>query len=198
MKKIILLLICFLSLITDVTAQIIYNKMENDSTRVKTAGMTCCRSFTDTQVLNVGVQQVIVNSDTAYFVAICVNQLNKGDIPTDGRMLLKTKKDEIIELYNINSLKYQLVQNYGTTTTAYRVGRTLNVRTRENKVVTNQIIGYYPIEENVLNKLFDGVKKIKIELTPQNYEKNFSKDKVGKALHKHYNQLKYDTFKDDF
>jgi uncharacterized protein YggE len=196
MRKILILFVSFFVLAAN--AQIIYNKMENDSTRVKVAGMTCCRNFTDTQVLNVGLQQIIVNSDTAYFIAICINQNVKGDIPTDGRMLLKTKKDEIIELYNSASIKYQLVCDNGTTTTAYRVGRTINVRTRQNTATFNQIIGYYPIGEQILGRLFEGVTKIKIELTPNNYQKVFRKDKVGKAIRKHYLELKHDTFEENF
>lgn len=197
MKKTILTALLLLAAVTS-GAQIIYNQMEDDSTRVKTAGMTTCRSFTDKQVLNVGVQQITVNNDTAYFIAICVNQMGKGDIPTEGRMLLKTKDDEVIELYNVASTKSVLVNDLGTTTTAYRVGRTINVRTTENKFTVNQIIGYYPVEESVLKKLFSGVKKVKIELIPTNYEKEFKKDKVGAALQKHYSELKSDTFMDGF
>lgn len=196
MKKIIIVLLLACTL--PINSQIIYNQMENDSTRVKTAGMTCCRSFTDKRVLNVGVQQIIVNQDTAYFVAICINQLSSGDIPTEGRMLLKTKDDNVIELYNSASTKFILTKDYGTTTTAYMVGRRLNVRTQQNTVRMNQIIGYYPIEETTLMNLSKGVTKVRIELTPTNYEKSFRKDKVGKALLKHYLELKKDGFKENF
>ena len=197
MKKLLFALIMMLPNVA--FSQIIYNKMENDSTRLKLAGMTTCRSFTDSQVLNVGVEQVIVNeADTAYFVAICINMMGAASIPDDGRMLLRTKSGEVIELYNSASTKFQMVKDYGTTTTAYTVGRYITVKSQKNSLTVNQVIGYYPVEESTLTKLFDGVTKVRIELTVKKYEKEFGKDKVGKELEKHYIELKTDSFRDNF
>ena len=197
MKRLIFLFVFGIMSLTGFS-QIIINEKLNDSTYVKVSGMTTCRSFTDTQVLNVGVKQLVVNNDTAWYVAICINQMGMGEIPQDGRMLLKTIDNETIELYNDASAKSVLTINNGTTTTAYSYGRTLRMTTRDTSIKVNQLIGYYAITEEILNKLFNGILKVRIELTNKNYDKEFKKDKVGKALYNHYKELKVDRFNDDF
>lgn len=197
------LIICILGLlgVEQGFSRIIYDQKENDSTRVVSTDMTTCRSFTDTQVLNVGMQQIIVNNDTAFYVCICVNQLSDGNIPTDGRMLLKNKNGEVIELHSSTSTKSSFTTNLGRTTNAYRVGSTLHITSHDNSIKTNQVIGYYPVDYETLKKIFIGIEKVRIEINPKNYEKSFGKDKVGKALEKHFNELKelkHDSFHDNF
>lgn len=68
-------------------------------------------------------------------------------------------------------------------------------------------INYWHVTPEIINKFRKGVKKVKIEFTDDNYEKEFKKDKFGEILYDSYiSELNYinsehkkvDTFKKDF
>ena len=69
--------------------------------------------------------------------------------------------------------------NLGTTTTITKIGQTWYAKTYKNDINVSSIVGSYIIDKNTLISSFKGIKKIRLELSPDNYDKEFSKDKVG-------------------
>jgi hypothetical protein len=197
MKKIIIsLFVCFSCLASN--AQIIVHDVVNDSILIRISGMTVCRSFTDRQVLSVGVRQIACPTDTLYYIVTTINQMSFGGVAENGRMLIRLQNDEVLQLKNYDAMTVKQIYGEGTRTTLHHVGNTTYATTRSAGYKINCNIAMFPIEESDLRKLFNGVKKIKIEMTNKNYEKEFSKDKVGAALRKHYNELKRDSFAENF
>jgi hypothetical protein len=197
MKKLIIsLFVCFSYIASN--AQIIFHDVVNDSILVRISGMTVCRSFTDRQVLSVGVKQIACPTDTLYYVVAVINQMSFGEVAENGRMLIRLQNNDVIQLKNYDTKTIKEIYGEGTRTTLHHVGNTTYATTRESGYKINCNIAMFPIDESDLKKLFIGVKKIKIEMTNKNYEKEFSKDKIGSALCKHYNELKRDMFAEDF
>ena len=92
-------------------------------------------------------------------------------IPTHAKLLLKMEDDSVIELTSILNKEFGIIQH----------------------------LGYFPIDENILQKMFEGVKKIRLELINFNPETGtvgkefrdgeYKKDKLGKDLKEAYEEL---------
>lgn len=181
--------------------------MYGDTLRVFTTSDVICRSFTDRMVLSVSLSRSLIkDGNSFYMINFEVNQMGQCYIPTDGRVLIKTEDDSVIELHSVTSSNSKAwTYNGGTYTRYNRIGNTIYSHSGNTGVTSNRVIGHYVVSEEDLQKMFNGVKKVKMEINPKNYEKTFSKDKVGKALLAEYNILKgkefresNDNFKDGF
>lgn len=54
---------------------------------------------------------------------------------------------------------------------------------------STDILAQFPIDESEIDKLNDGISKIRISLIPVPHEKEFKKDKIGKKLYKMFRKL---------
>ena len=161
-----------------------------DGGTVLTTSETICRSFTDKQVLSVSLSAIIVNKDTTFLLNAKVTTLQPTRIPENGRLLLKFADDSVVKLVSITSEESNnSTMNLGTTTTITKIGQTWYAKTYKNDINVSSIVGSYIIDKNTLISSFKGIKKIRLELSPDNYDKEFSKDKVGKALESQYKAI---------
>lgn len=196
MKRTISLLL-FFSLFTSIYAQkIVGDFLYGDSIRTYVTSEVICRSFTDRMVLSVSMtKSVIKDGSSFYIINFNVNQMEQCYIPSEGRLLIKTQNDEVIELSSLSSANSK-EEVYGNTYTRYhKIGNVIYPTLSGSTIKTNSVTGHYIISEADLQKLFNGVKKIRMEINPQNYEKEFSKDKVGKALRELFELLKGKGFR---
>lgn len=210
MKKYLLVIIMIFTCIVNVNAQdrkIVVDK-QKDSIRTIEALGTCVRKFTDSKILNIGLQTWISPNDTSFCVVTNVNYAYPLGAFDNARMLVKLMDDEVIEFHSVTSDYSETTLQYAKpsiTTTVWknRITSTYN----SNSVNVTRNINYWHITPDIINKLKKGVKKIKIEFTNGNYEKEFNKDKIGNIIYESYlSELNYiqmehkkvDTFKSNF
>lgn len=134
-------------------------------------------------VLMVGMSAIISPEDTLYAINVYINTAAPSIIPDNGRMLIKASNDKVIELFTTKSTPSTSSKWYGNTTVS-RLGSTYFVNTPT--ITTNTAHASYYISEDDLKSLFDGVKKVRIEMTPKMYDKEFKKDLVGSTLKNEY------------
>lgn len=210
MKKYLLIIVMLIVSICNVNSQtrkIVVDK-QKDSVRTIEALGTCVRKFTDTKILNIALQTWITPNDTSFCVITNVNCSYPLGAFDNARMLVKLMDDEVIELYSVTSDYSDVTLQYARptiTTTVWknRITSTYN----SNSVNVTRNINYWHITPDIINKFRKGVKKIKIEFTQSNYEKEFNKDKIGNILYESYiSELDYikkeykkvDNFKSNF
>ena len=210
MKKYLLIFVMLIATITNVNAQtrkIVVDK-QVDSVRTIEALGTCVRKFTDSKILNIGLQTWISPNDTSFCVITNVNSSYPLGVFNNARMLVKLMDDEVIELHSFTS-DYNLVKRqYAKPTVTTSIWRNRITSTyNSNSVNITRNINYWHITPDVINKLKIGVKKVKIEFRNGVYEKEFKKDMFGGILYDSYiSELNYinsehkkvDTFKKDF
>ena len=102
MKKYLLIFVMLIATITNVNAQtrkIVVDK-HVDSVRTIEALGTCVRKFTDSKILNIGLQTWISPNDTSFCVITNVNSSYPLGVFNNARMLVKLMDDEVIELHS--------------------------------------------------------------------------------------------------
>lgn len=131
---------------------------------------TVCRNSTDKMVLSVGLSSMI--SDEKKDTTLCIDtKISFGkplEISKGGTMLLKLSDNSVIELHAIIASEGKVRDIHtvnGFTFSDYSI--------RPSFEVTPEQLG------DIIAK---GVKKIRIEVSPDFYDKEFKKDKVGAAL----------------
>lgn len=210
MKKYLLIIVMLIVSICNVNSQTRKIVVDNqkDSVRTIEALGTCVRKFTDTKILNIAMQTWISPNDTSFCVITNVNCSYPLGAFDNARMLVKLMDDEVIELHSVTSDYSDVTLQYARptiTTTVWknRITSTYN----SNSVNVTRNINYWHITPDIINKFRKGVKKIKIEFTQSNYEKEFNKDKIGNILYESYiSELDYikkefkkvDNFKSNF
>lgn len=179
MKKIISFIITICACLGVHGQTIEFDDYLDDSTKVYSTSSQICRSFTDKMVLSVSLTKYTFRSGRNYYtMKLSVNTGEHCSIPKDGRVLMKTVDDSVVELKSISDAESEI--------------RTYIISGIAIKTV--QLVGNYVVSETDLQKMFKGVKKVRMEILPTNYEKDFKKDKVGQALQAEYNLLKDKTF----
>lgn len=210
MKKYLIIFVMLLTSIITVNAQtrkIVVDK-QNDSVRTIEALGTCVRKFTDSKILNIGLQTWISPNDTSFCIITNVNSAYPLGAFDNARMLVKLIDDEVIELHSVTSDYTETTIQYAKpsiTTTIWK--NRITSTYHSNSVDVSRNINYWHVTPEIINKFRKGVKKVKIEFTDDNYEKEFKKDKFGEILYDSYiSELNYinsehkkiDTFKKDF
>jgi len=179
MRKFAFLFIALCACMTVQGQTIEFDDYLDDSIKVYSTSSVICRSLTDKMVLSVSLTKYTFRSSHDYYtIKLTVNTGEHCSIPKDGRVLIKTADDSVIELKSISDAESEI--------------RTDIVSGIAIKTV--QLVGNYVISEADLQKMFKGVKKVRMEILPTNYEKDFKKDKIGKALQAEYNLLKDKAF----
>lgn len=210
MKKYLIIFVMLLTSIINVNAQtrkIVVDK-QSDSVRTIEALGTCVRKFTDSKILNIGLQTWISPNDTSFCVITNVNSAYPLGAFDNARMLVKLMDDEVIELHSVTSDYAETTIQYAKPSITSTIWKNRITSTyHSNSVDVSRNINYWHVTPEIINKFRKGVKKVKIEFTDDNYEKEFKKDKFGEILYDSYiSELNYinsehkkiDTFKKDF
>lgn len=167
--------------------RVISDTMVDDSTRIVSTSHMICRTFTDRLVLAVGLTAFKCNDQVFYAIDAQITTLSPSTIPDNGRMLIKTNDGNVIELATTRSEVSTSSKWYGNTTVS-RLGNTYYVN--QPTISTSTASASYFISEEELLSTFNGVKKVRIEIEPTMYDKEFKKDLVGSTLKNEYNLLK--------
>lgn len=103
--------------------------------------------------------------------------------PPNPTLLLKTFNDQVIRLDGFNS-------NTATTQGAVFVS---NVAVPVSNLTATAI---FPITEEQINLLADGVSKVRLNILPCTHERSFKRDMIGAAIYHDYQKEKkaYDNF----
>ena len=186
MKKYLLIFVMLIATITNVNAQtrkIVVDK-QVDSVRTIEALGTCVRKFTDSKILNIGLQTWISPNDTSFCVITNVNSSYPLGVFNNARMLVKLMDDEVIELHSVTSEYTETTIQYAKPTITSTVWKNRITSTyNSNSIDVSRNINYWHVTPEIINKFRKGVKKVKIEFTDDNYEKEFKKDKFGEILY---------------
>ncbi|MCD8305492.1 MAG: hypothetical protein LUC49_02365 [Prevotella sp.] len=134
-----------------------------------------CRSFTDRLVLRVSLESIIEEGDTTLLLGMSINGGNPMRVEKGGRLLIRLGDDSVLELEASSEEK----DNIGQVSTS---GGTI--------IKQYYVHPSYPIEKEQLFDMMNyGVKKVRLEMTPDYYDKEFPKDKIGAAVTKLYSVL---------
>lgn len=163
--------------------RIYLDEMKSDSIRYVESERICYRKFTDTHIWNYGIQSYtnIKTNKTQFFLVININSSYKISYKDDGKMLIKTFNNEMIELTNI--LSYFDKVTLGYTYIKPIIG---NIGTLHENIIAKNIALFY-ISEDDLIKLKNGIAKVRVELKNSNYlDYIYKKDKIGEKLYNSY------------
>lgn len=125
------------------------------------------------------------------------------DTPKNTRMLLKCKNDKVIELTSYKSEDFAAHIDQGTQTVMNQIGNSVIANTFSLGTYTSSKTEHFFVTESQLKDLFNGVSKFRFEALPDNIEKKWRGDKLGKNFKKCYEEInarirQRDSFNKDF
>lgn len=131
---------------------------------------------------------VIFNMETQNDSICLLVTLNDNDnkVTDTPKLLIKLFNDSIIELQG-KLLSSTVQDDYG----AVIGGMILS----ENMYVSNM---KFQISKSLIESIKNGIKKIRLNSLPKYREKEWGKDKIGKALYKEYSKCSSNSFRDGF
>lgn len=180
MKKILVALMLSLVSISHFTLQaqtIASDEVNSEGIRVVTGSLEVVRDFKDKAVFNVGLSALNDPSAnvTMYSLAVKVTSMTPYELKKDMVLLLKTTTGEVIALkaasdydasvrdvHNVNGYVYS---DYST-------------------------IALYPITEEEILKMAQGVTKIRQEIVAGAFDKEYKKDKIAQVIIAEYKEIK--------
>jgi hypothetical protein len=195
LQKYMLLIALLVNSITGMAQVISYDKTR-DGIRLVATEETVCRSMTDRLVLAVSLVACVdeEKNDTTYSLITHITGSTPLEVSKNAPMLIKLMDDTVIEL------KAELGDK--------EMVRDIIV---VNNFVTHSydINPYFAVTPEQLKAIIKtGVKKIRIDVSPEMYDKEFKKDKVGSVLRMKWAALKEtlkkkgsttgDSFRDGF
>ena len=135
------------------------------------------------------VQYSIAKMDSVYYLIVTVHS-SKMYFLTNPIMKVRTFNDEVFTLNGVNvrdnsqTAAYISGTNGNSNTATYIPGRTVYPITRISTTAQ------FRITPEQLDKMGNGIAKIRLSMTPMNHERTFKKDKIGKKLYKLYQKVK--------
>lgn len=168
MRKLIASLLLLASL-PMVAQEIVIDDVQS-GVRSTATDFTVCRSVTDKMVLSVGINSIISEEkkDTTLYLSTKITFTKPLEINKGGTILLKLSDDSVMELHAATA-------SSGTVRDVHSV----NGFTYSDYSITPS---FKILPEQLNDIIKKGVKKIRIEISPSFYDKEFKKDKVGEAL----------------
>ena len=121
------------------------------------------------------VKYTVAKQESSNYIVVTIKS-DRFQFLAESTMLIRTFNDEVIELS----------------------GKHLSDDNRSLGIVSNNMVipvtetnttAQFKITDEQIEKLKDGVAKIRITATPTNHERTFKKDKIGKKLYKYFNAL---------
>lgn len=175
MKKVLLAILFILSSAYTYAQKIDLDKVENGE-RFIICSLENVRSMSDKVVFSVGLSAA-QNKDEKVFYSILLSATSTKPItvPKNGKLLIKLQDDSILEL---------------TTMIEYsdKIGKVNNVA---GYVYTGYTVTpSFGVTPDQIDKIKQGVKKIRLETSLEAIDKEFKKDKIGKVIETEYNLIK--------
>lgn len=177
MKKIILLTIGIVLACTIIQAQTISDEVNSQGVRVISGSLENVRDFKDKIIFHVGLSALVTpdTKNTIYCLGVKVVNPTAYEIEKDMLLLIKNVNDEVI------TLKAQ--SNYDATVR--------DVHEANGYVWSDySTIALYPISEEDIFKICQGVTKIRQEYKAGTFDKEYKKDKIGTVIKAEYTQIK--------
>ena len=188
MKKIMLLALASMLTVCSSAQKIVWDKTESDGFRSIATSKTICSSGEKKDVsISLDASTFPEMKDTSLYLSFYVQTYSECSVPKGGKLLVKLFDDSVIEL----STPISYEDNIGSFYSGYVV-RTFRIYPR------------YKVSEEQVDKIISfGVKKLRMELFPSNYDKEFTEDKIGKSFSVTYPLIKKalnekKTFSDGF
>lgn len=178
MKKTLVALMLGLVSIHLVQAQTIASdEVNSQGVRVITGSLETVRDFKDKSVFNIGLSALNdTNANvTMYSLAVKVTSMTPYEIKKDMILLIKNTNDEVITL--------KATSDYDATVR--------DVHNVNGYVYSDySTIALYPITEEEIEKITQGVTKIRQEILSGTFDKEYKKDKIGQVIKVEYQQIK--------
>lgn len=199
MKKFFSFVLFCLFTISSFSQQLYIDKMLDDSIRYVETSNICYRKFTDTQIWNYGLSCYVNDTIKSFVLCINVNSSSNINIKENGVFLIKTFTDDVVEL-KTSSIVFDKI------TLGYQYNKPLvgNIGTISENIIAKNI-AYFPISEDQIILLKNGISKVRLETTSGYIEYAYKKDKIGVSLFNSFNiineTLKHEiknTIKDNF
>lgn len=168
MKKIILLFLEIIFLSTNSFAQkIVIDKTEADGFRSIMTDQKTCRDLKDKWVFSFGVAACTDNQHLSYDLAIELGCYEGESVKKGAKVLIKTFKGDVIEAsVDLDNFAKGSVATIGT-----------SVYTIWKMPIMIELT-----HEQLQELATDGIQKIRIEGSPENFEKEYKKDKTSKVI----------------
>ncbi len=168
-----LVVILALMTIPTMAQKIVYDNLDSETglRDVTTESIKVSALFENIR-LNVSLESTIENNDTTIFLCMGLTSVKPMSANKGSGMLIKLMNDKVMELSSICEVDDQVgeMEDWGS-----------------SELLVYVITPSYAISVEQLEEIMQvGVKKIRIESSPNYYEKDFSKDKVGAAVKKLY------------
>lgn len=147
-------------------------KIETDKTdesgfRVISTDLKVCRDFSDKTVFSFGVNCYTNGERTDYVLNVKIGCKAGNSVSKGARVLIKTFKGEVIQ----------------ATVDADGEAELLTLKLAGNDFDTYNLYAPITLTSEQIHKIAaDGIQKIRIEGSPENYEKEYKKDKTSKAI----------------
>ena len=147
-----------------------YDKTTDKGLRLIATDGVICRNMKDKIVLKASLEATIMEDqrDTTLYFAPSLTCASQCEVAKGAKMLIKLFDDSILEFTATIGNK-QMVRDVHNVNGLIYSDYTCRPSFKMFKSEIEQIIS-------------KGVKKIRIEMSPENYESEFKKDKIGKAL----------------
>lgn len=126
------------------------------------------------------MQYSVARQDSNYYIVVTMTSDNMTFLKTPT-FLIKTFKGDVIKL----------------------LGMQISNKNETTGVIVNNLIlpisevnssAQFPISENQLELLKDGIAKVRLSTTPYEHKRYFKKDKIGKKIYSIYLKKKFDNF----
>lgn len=190
MKRVLFFALMLFILNNILAQKIVVDKTENGIRHISCSDVNL-KGFRDKIGLSVCLNATSKENTTLYALSTSLVSNYPISSPEEARILIKLKNDDVIELKAEKPCED-------------RVGNTMIIANTPYKIY--KIHPLFNISKDQIENLSNGVKKVRIELNgTENYEKEFSKDKIGKQMVKEYNLInnallnnKRKTFSTDF
>lgn len=157
------------------------DEVDSKGVRKTIGSLEIVRDFKDRVVFNVGLGAITQYEDgtnlpkTFYYIRVKAVSLSPYEIKRGMALLLKTTNDEIIQL--------KVVEDFDAVVR--------DIHEAGGIIYTDySTVAWYPITEEELYKVCQGIKKIRQEHASATFDKEYKKDKIGNVIKLEYAQIK--------
>lgn len=171
MKKLLLLITCFLSGITSFAQEIEYDKTENGERSIM-CKYENIRSMKDKTVFSVALMaEQDKEKNIFYFLSLKTTSNTPITVEKGGILLIKLNDDSVLELHT--QMEY--------------AGTVRDIHNINGFVYSDYTINpAFQISKEQISQISEGVKKIRLVTTTDYRDKEFKKDKIGAAIKAQY------------
>ena len=157
------------------------DEVDSEGIRTTLGSLEIVRDFKDKVVFNVGLGATTRYVDefdftkTFYYIRVKTVSLSPYEIKKGMILLLKTTNDEVIQLKAVEDFDAVIRDIHDGGGFVYSDYST---------------VAWYPITEDELYKVCQGIKKIRQEHSRATFDKEYKKDKIGNVIKLEYDQIK--------